>query len=63
MGGTFHLCVRLLFKKKKKTINAFAKQCLWGYFNCYYCSSKTVTEVLEIILNLNCQENSSEFGK
>lgn len=63
-GGTFILCVRLLFKKKKKkTINAFAKQCLWGYFNYCYCSSKTVPEVLEMVLNLNCQENSSEFGK
>lgn len=50
-------------KKKKKTMNAFAKQCLWGYFNYCYCSSKTVSEVLEMVLNLNCQENSSEFGK
>lgn len=63
MGGRFHLCVRLLFKKKEENNHAFAKQSLWGYFNYYYCSSKAVSEVLEMFLNLNCQENSSEFGK
>lgn len=33
------------------------------FFNYYYYSSKTVAEGLEMVLNLNCQENSSEFGK
>lgn len=35
----------------------------FGVFNYYYYSSKTVAEVFEIVLNLNCQENNSEYGK
>lgn len=49
-------------KKKKKTMNACTKQCLWDFF-CYYYLSKIAAELLETVLNLNCQENNTDFGK